>query len=336
MNQNRQNIVDDFRHSIFQVKAGKEFNDLAVKIFHFQFEENPVFHAYVSQLNIDHRSIDNIIDIPFLPIEFFRDHEVICGKPGDCEKVFFSSGTTGSVPGRHFVSDLSIYRQSFIDGFRLFYGDPMDWCILALLPGYLERPDSSLVYMMDHLIDQSRPNGSGFFLENREGLAGILASTGSNRRKVLLLGVTYALLDLAEEYELDMPEVVVMETGGMKGRRREMVRDEVHAILCKAFGVKAIHSEYGMTELLSQAYSKGEGYFRTPPWMKVMIRDINDPFTFLPLGKTGGINVIDLANFNSCCFVETMDLGRCNPDGTFEVLGRFDSSDTRGCNLMVG
>ena len=274
-----------------------------------------------------------VSDIPFLPIEFFKTHQI---KTGDFEheETFLSSGTTGANHSKHLVKDLSLYEDSYINAFKQFYGNIEDYCVLGLLPSYLERKGSSLIYMVDDLIRRSNHNESGFFLDNQAELIEILKKNVENNQKTILFGVSFALLDLAESYQIDLSDVIIMETGGMKGRRKELTRTELHAIYKNSFGVANIHSEYGMTELLSQAYSKGNGLFKTPRWMKVLIRDINDPFSYLQVNKTGGINVIDLANINSCSFIATQDLGKYSAEG-FEVLGRFDNSDLRGCNLLI-
>ncbi|MGB7393621.1 MAG: acyl transferase, partial [Pricia sp.] len=251
------------------------------------------------------------------------------------EVVFTSSGTTGSLTSRHYVKDIGVYEKSFRKAFFHFYGSISEYCVLALLPSYLEREGSSLIYMVDDLIQKSGHPESGFYLNDLKGLKNQLVQLEASGTKTLLIGVSFALLDLAETYPLKLQNTIIMETGGMKGRRRELIRDELHHILKSAFGVDRIHSEYGMTELLSQAYSKGNGHFETPPWMKILIRDTEDPLTYQPIGKTGGINVIDLANRNSCAFIATQDLGKMHPNGSFEILGRFDHSDVRGCNLMV-
>jgi hypothetical protein len=279
-------------------------------------------------------SIKELKDIPFLPVEFFKNKDIISG-PMAPEIVFTSSGTTGMAQSRHPVSDISIYEKSFRRTFELFYGDIEKNTILALLPSYSEREGSSLIYMVDDLIERSRNPSSGYFLYNHNDLYKTLSDLNEKKAPTILIGVTYALLDFAEKYKLDFPELIVMETGGMKGRRGELIREELHEILRKGFGVSAIHSEYGMTELLSQAYSFGNGIFSCPPWMRVLIRDTNDPLTILEDNKTGGINIIDLANINSCSFIATQDLGKRFSDGSFEVLGRFDNSDIRGCNLLV-
>ena len=325
--------VNDIKNRIFTISSEREFNEISLEIFRYQYDNVEIYREYVNSLNIDIQSIKKYDRIPFLPIEFFKTYKVMA-KGFTEEKVFLSSGITGSSQSRHFVADLSLYENSFVKGFELFYGSPDKYTILALLPSYLEREGSSLVYMAEKLIKLSNNPKSGFYLKNYDDIAVLLRKTEIS--KVFLLGVTYALLDLAEKYDLNLGDAVVMETGGMKGRRKEMVREELHSILEKGFEIDKVHSEYGMTELLSQAYSKGDGIFKTPPWMRVLIRDTNDPLSLIGNGKTGGINLIDLANLFSCSFIATQDLGKKYNDDTFEVLGRFDSSDIRGCNLLVG
>ena len=320
--------------NIFSIKSETDFNERALEIFHFQYRKNVVYRKFVKGLGVDIAAIKDFREIPFLPIEFFKKHKVVSGN-FEPEAVFQSSGTTGMVTSHHFVKDTGLYEQSLTLGFELFFGKPDEYVFLALLPSYLERTGSSLVYMANLLIRLSKNENSGFYLHNYNKLAIILAKLKKERKKVILLGVTYALLDLAEQFPMNFPELILMETGGMKGKRREMVREELHAILCTGFGVKNIYSEYGMTELLSQAYSKGRGIFATPPWMKVLIRDINDPLSLVREGKSGGINVIDLTNIHSCSFIATQDLGKLHTASDFEVLGRFDNSDVRGCNLLV-
>ena len=319
---------------IFNIKSEMDFTTLALEIFHFQYHKNEVYHKFVEGLGVDTGTIKNYQEIPFLPIEFFKTHKVVCGD-FEPETVFQSSGTTGMATSKHFVKDIRIYEQSLVRGFELFFGKPDEHIFLALLPSYLERAGSSLVHMADRLIQLSKDENSGFYLHDYDKLAAILAKLKKQQKKVVLLGVTYALLDLAEQFPMDFPQLILMETGGMKGKRREMVREELHSLLRTAFGVKNIYSEYGMTELLSQAYSKGRGIFSVPPWMKVLIRDVNDPLSLLPKGKSGGINVIDLTNIHSCSFIATQDLGKLHTASDFEVLGRFDNSDIRGCNLMI-
>jgi phenylacetate-coenzyme A ligase PaaK-like adenylate-forming protein len=319
------------RKAIFSIQTEQEFNVLCLEIFRFQSQRNTIYKAYLEALGVDGKKIDHVLDIPFLPIEFFRDHLVYTSQEQP-EITFNSSGTTGMQSSRHAVADVSLYEQSFNLAFQQFYGDPSAYRFLALLPSYLERTGSSLIYMAQKLIEKSSFPESGFYLEHSGELIHYLQQSS---KKTILLGVSFALLDLAELEMVDNPELVVMETGGMKGRRKELVRAELHTILKRGFGVERIHSEYGMTEMLSQAYSMGEGRFRTPPWAKIMVRDTNDPLSRLDHHQTGGINVIDLANLYSCSFIATQDLGRTHPDDSFEVLGRFDTSDIRGCNLLV-
>ncbi len=328
------NEADEIRQQVFRSHSPGSFEELAVRIFRFQFETVAVYRQFATRLGRVPEKVHRLSDIPFLPITFFRDHEIISGGKGPAGLVFSSSGTTGSVPGLHFVREPGLYEESFHRGFSHFYGDPGNYRFLVLLPGYLERQGSSLVYMMEKLVGETSGNGSGFFLHNFEELAARLRNPAAGITDVLF-GASYALLDFAERYPLKLEKAMVMETGGMKGRRREMIREELHDLLTKAFGVEVIHSEYGMTELLSQAYSNGNGLFNCPPWMKVLARDPNDPLELLPSGKSGGLNVIDLANLHSCSFIATQDLCKVHPGGSFEVLGRFDDSDIRGCNLMV-
>ncbi|HER08461.1 MAG TPA: acyl transferase [Bacteroides sp.] len=334
--------------AIFQIDTEQTFRSAALEVFRFQSAHNPVYREYLARLGVDARGIGKIEDIPFLPVEFFRTRRVICSNT-DPEIIFESSGTTMSAPSRHYVSDASLYRRSITEGFRTFYGAADRYCILALLPSYLERGGSSLVFMMDHLIRLSGHPDSGFYLDQLDDLAAVLRKRAADGHPTLLLGVSFALLDLAEKYPLTLGDpIIVMETGGMKGQRKELVRSELHSLLTVAFGTGSIHSEYGMTELLSQAYSQGGGLFRSPSWMKVLVRDPNDPLTILePVGEkdpgpgtamasaSGGLNMIDLANLHSCAFIATGDLGRVYRDGSFEVTGRFDHADVRGCNLLV-
>lgn len=321
--------------NIFNIKSEPDFNVVALELFRFQYARNDVYHRFVDALGVDASAVKNYRRIPFLPIEFFKTHKVVCGD-FEPEAVFLSSGTTGTTTSRHFVKSIRLYEQSLLRGFELFFGKPEEYVFLALLPSYLERSGSSLIYMADLFIRFSDDENSGFYLHDYDKLAAVLTKLKKQQKKVILLGVTYALLDLAEQFPLDLPGLILMETGGMKGKRHEMVREELHAILQSAFGVENVFSEYGMTELLSQAYSKSRGIFSTPPWMKVLIRDINDPLSLLPEGKSGGINVIDLSNVHSCSFIATQDLGRLHTPSDFEMLGRFDNSDVRGCNLLVG
>ncbi len=320
---------------IFQITDRKTFCETTLKVFYDQYEHNPVYRDYLNGLGFDPTKVKMVEEIPFLPIEFFKTHSVICeGKKA--EVVFESSGTTQQTPSLHHIADPALYNRSFSEGFRRFYGAPESYCILALLPSYLERSGSSLVYMMEHLMQQSGHPDSGFYLDNLADLVGVLHKRNADLHRTLLVGVSYALLDLAEQYPLKLEDhFTLMETGGMKGRRKQLIRSELHMLLQDSFGVETIHSEYGMTELLSQGYSNGNGLFRTPPWMKVLIRDPEDPLTLLPTGQTGGLNIIDLANLHSCSFIATGDLGKVFEDGSFEMLGRYDHSDIRGCNLLI-
>ncbi len=320
--------------SVFKIGTDELFEKKALEIFKYQSKQNPVYREFLKYLKIDPESICQTADIPFLPIQFFKTHRIVSSEHKE-ETVFLSSGTTGMTPSKHFVTDLSIYRKSFLKGFRFFYGNPSDYTVLALLPSYLERTGSSLVYMVNNLIKKSNSKYSGFYLHDFKALREKLLELEKKGQKTILIGVSYALLDLTDQYQFKLKHTIVMETGGMKGHRKEMVKEELHDILKRGFGVNSIHSEYGMTELLSQAYSKGNGIFQTPPWMRVLIRDTEDALTILPHRKTGGINIIDLANVNSCSFIATQDLGKTYPDKSFEVIGRFDNSDIRGCNLMV-
>lgn len=319
---------------IFNIKTEAEFNDMALKVFKFQFENNTVYRSFCDLLYVNPSDVKRIEDIPFLPIQFFKSHKVVSGS-NSTEVIFTSSGTTGSITSKHYVTDLKLYEQSFKQGFANAYGAIENYVVLALLPSYLEREGSSLIYMVEQLIKDSKQPESGFYLHNVSELKDTLVRLDSEGKKVLLIGVSYALLDLVETYSFQLKNTIVMETGGMKGKRKELIKEELHTILKKGFGVDNIHSEYGMTELLSQAYSKGNGVFECPKWMKILTRDTEDALTILPEGKNGGINVIDLANLNSCAFIATQDLGKVHANLHFEIIGRFDNSDIRGCNLMV-
>ena len=320
--------------SLFNIQSEREFYQLALSVFFYQATNNPVYRKYCRLLGIDPREVKIVKDIPFLPIEFFKQHKILTGSD-QWEKVFVSSGTTGIERSKHYIKRLDLYRESFLKTFELFYGLVDNYCILALLPGYLEHKDSSLVFMVNELIKQTGHPDSGFYLYDYDALANKLASLDEQNQRIMLLGVSHALVDMAEKFTFHLKNTIVMETGGMKGRREELTREELHQILRQGFGVDHIHSEYGMAELLSQAYAKKYGQFHTPPWMKILIRDFYDPFTCLETGRSGGINVIDLANLYSCSFIETKDVGRLYEGGSFEVLGRFDHSDIRGCNLMA-
>ncbi|WP_437369547.1 acyl transferase [Maribacter litoralis] len=321
-------------NAIFDIRTADDFLIQALRIFKFQYTNNTVYKAFCSFLTVDPNTVHTLEQIPFLPIEFFKSKNVLSSTDAT-EITFTSSGTTGSETSKHHVTDLSLYEKSYLKAFSHFYGNIEDYCVLALLPSYLERTGSSLIYMADDLIKKSNHPKSGFFLNEYEELYRLLLELQKTDTKILIIGVSFALLEFTEKYQLNLKNAVIMETGGMKGRRKEIVRQELHELLSKGFGVEHIHSEYGMTELLSQAYSKGNGVFDCPAWMKILVRDTEDPLTYLKNGKSGGINVIDLANINSCSFIATQDLGKINHNGTFEIIGRFDNSDIRGCNLMV-
>jgi phenylacetate-coenzyme A ligase PaaK-like adenylate-forming protein len=328
-------MTESLRDRIFNITGEEEFWETTLKVFNYQYENNPVYREFIKVLGRDQSSFSSQSEIPFLPVEFFRNHKIISGGQ-PAEIIFESSGTTGTTPGRHYVADLRLYEKSFLKSFQLFYGEPADYLIIALLPAYSEREGSSLVYMADKLINESHDPLSGFYKENKTGILKVIKEGKARGERIILLGVSFALLDLAESGPADLSGIIVMETGGMKGRRKELTRTELHYILKKNLNLKSVHSEYGMTELMSQAYSKGEGIFYAPPWMKIILRDPQDPLSlFNQPGKTGGINIIDLANLHSCSFLATGDLGKLHEDGGFEVLGRFDSSDIRGCNLMA-
>lgn len=319
---------------VFDIQTEEEFNNLCLEVFKFQYQNCDVYRRFSDSLGIQTETIKHFSQIPFLPVEFFKTHEIVSVPKSNEAIVFTSSTTTSQSPSKHYVNDITVYEESFLNGFELFYGKPNDYCILALLPGYLERSGSSLVYMFDRLIKLSTDAKSGFFLHNYDELIEVIKEQNNNGKKTILIGVTYALLDLSERGIELGDNFIVMETGGMKGKRREMIKEELHAFLKQKLGITTIHSEYGMTELLSQAYSKGDGIFECPPWMKILIRDTEDPLSLVGENKTGGINVIDLANWQSCSFIATKDLGRLSGN-KFEVMGRFDNSDVRGCNLMI-
>ena len=320
---------------IFSIQTDADFVQAALQTFGYQYQHNQVYQRFCTLLGRTPDKVYRLTDIPFLPIEFFKSEAVYCGNERP-STVFTSSGTTGSQTSRHYVKDLTVYQQSFRQGFADFYGNIEEYTVLALLPSYLERTGSSLITMVADLIERSGSADSGFYLNEYDLLAEKLTVLDCSGRKVLLIGVSFALLDLVETHRFQLKNTIVMETGGMKGRRKELIREELHAILCEGFGVEHIHSEYGMTELLSQAYSAGNGLYESVRWLKVLIRDTNDALSYQRPLKTGGINLIDLANIHSCSFIATQDLGRLHPDGKFEVLGRFDNADIRGCNLLIG
>jgi hypothetical protein len=332
---------------IFAISSHKQFEKIALKVFRFQYDNNLVYQQFCDLVKQNKQTVKSVKQIPFLPIQFFKSHEVVSTTDAP-ETIFTSSGTTSPLTpeggtdklhevlrSKHYVTDITLYEQSYQQAFSQFYGNIEDYTILALLPSYLERQGSSLIHMVEDLIQLSKNPDSGFYLNEYDALVEKLMQQEQEGKNVLLIGVTFALLDLIEKQKFHLENTIIMETGGMKGRRKEMIREELHEILTTGFGVKVIHSEYGMTELLSQAYSLGEGIFECPSWMQIHIRDTEDPLTYIANGKTGGINVIDLANINSCSFIATQDLGKKHNNASFEVLGRFDNSDIRGCNLMV-
>ena len=321
-------------NDIFNITSESEFLSAALSVFRHQYANNPVYQEFCNHLKVSPERVTTLKQIPFLPIQFFKE-KTILSTTASPKITFTSSGTTGDLTSKHFVTDVGLYTQSYSYAFEKFYGHPNQFCILALLPSYLEREGSSLIYMVNDFIKKSKHPKSGFFLNDFNTLKTTLADLKEAKTKTLLIGVSFALLDFCEQHQLALENVIIMETGGMKGRRKEMIRPELHTLLKQGFGVETIHSEYGMTELLSQAYSKEAGVFECPPWMKVLVRDTEDALTLEGFNKTGGLNIIDLANLNSCSFIATQDLGKTFSDGTFEILGRFDHSDIRGCNLMA-
>jgi hypothetical protein len=317
---------------IFKISNDKEFEIVAIKVFNYQYKQNSVYRSFCDLLNISPTEVSKSIDIPFLPIKFFKSHKVLSNQ-NKIKKIFKSSGTTNNMLSSHYVTNLNLYERSFYKTFSNFYGDIKEYTILALLPSYIENKNSSLIFMIDKLIEKTNNPNSGFYLNNLIDLKNKLNKLKDE--KVILFGVTYALLDIIEKYNFQLPKTIIIETGGMKGRRKEIIRDDLHKRLNLGFGTDLIHSEYGMTELLSQAYSINGGIFKNPPWMKVHIRDINDPSSINDFNISGGVNIIDLANINSCSFIATEDIGKKIDEQNFEILGRFDNSQIRGCNLLV-
>ena len=322
------------QHKIFKIQNEHQFSEVALAVFQHQFKHNKVYRSFCDLLFIHPSDVSKVEEIPFLPIQFFKSRKVLSSLD-EIQETFTSSGTTGSSTSKHLVTNINLYKESYLKGFAHFYGNIEEYTVLALLPNYLERQGSSLVFMVADLIEKSKKVESGFYLDNIQELANKLLELNRNGQKILLIGVSFALLDLIEMQQFNLKNTIIMETGGMKGRRKELIREELHTILQNGFGVTEIHSEYGMTELLSQGYSRGNGVFETPPWMKILTRDTEDALSINASGKNGGVNVIDLANYNSCSFIATQDLGKVYENETFEVLGRFDNSDIRGCNLMV-
>ena len=318
-----------FSEKIFSISSDAEFAAAALELFRRQAEQSPPYSEYISLLGVNPAEVNRVEDIPFMPIEFFKWRDVYCGE-GEPEKVFTSSNTGGTVASRHMMQSLALYEQAFTRAFEQFYGAAEGWSIYGLLPNYLQRDGSSLVYMVDRLI--ARCGSGGFYLDEYEKL---IADMAADAKPKILLGVSYALWDLAEQYAPKLENTIVMETGGMKGQREELPKSEFHKILTEAFGVEKIHSEYGMAELTSQAYSSGDGVFRAPAWMRVVVRDVNNPLKMLPAGSRGAVSIIDLANISSCAFIATQDVGRTFADGSFMIEGRLSGADIRGCNLLV-
>lgn len=320
--------------NIFEPHSERKFEEIALQSFREQYKHVEVYHKFVKYLGIDKNKVNDINSIPFLPVELFKTHKIY-DKREHPKLIFTSSGTTGIEVSRHYISDPALYKTSFIKSFSRIYGSPENYYILALLPSYLEREGSSLIYMVKELMRISNHEENGFYLRNMKDLTAKIKTLKNSKRKILLIGVSYALLDLAEKFPQDLSNAIIMETGGMKGKRKEITREELHEKLCNAFNAEKIHSEYGMTELLSQAYSFGDGKYFAPPWMKILTKDPHDPMDIMHNEKTGRINIIDLANQHSCSFIATSDIGKVHKDGSFEILGRIDSADLRGCNLMV-
>lgn len=326
----------DLRNKIFEIKEN-EFEAVALAVFQFQYQNNETYRSYCDSIKTDAAQINSLTQIPFLPIQFFKT-KVIASTSFEPKIIFESSGTTGSINSKHYIKELDIYEESFIKSFELFYGNLEEYCILGLLPSYLERNNASLVYMVDHLIKKSNNKNSGFYLNDFQKLADTILSNENNKQKTLLIGVSFALLDFTDAFQFNLQHTIVMETGGMKGRREEISKDALHQILKNKFGLDSIHSEYGMTELLSQSYSLGNNIFNTPPWKKIILRTEDDPFEIKSISDkpiNGAVNIIDLANIYSCSFIATDDLGKLHPDGSFEIIGRLENSDIRGCGLMV-
>lgn len=327
-------FIDEVKDKIFSVSHA-DFESLALEIFLYQAKNNPVYAEYISLLKINPANIKKVEQIPFLPIQLFKSRKIITGNLSQNYTIFESSTTTGAIPSKHYVADIEWYNESCLRIFNQFFGDIKDYHFLALLPNYLERGSSSLVQMVKFFMDKSGSEESGFHIYDHEKmLQQIQKLQKLADRKIFIIGVSFALLDFAEKYPVDLSDCIVMETGGMKGRRKELIRSELHDILTKAFYSKGIYSEYGMTELLSQAYAKEKGIFESPNWMKILIRDATDPFSFVENGQSGGVNIIDMANINSCCFIQTQDVGIKYTNERFEILGRLDNADIRGCSLM--
>lgn len=317
----------------FAINDAITFQKFALSAFHFQYNTNLVYRSFCENMKVDETNVKTIIDIPFLPIELFKQHKIISGDT-NAEKIFKSSGTTGNVQSKHYVLNENIYQLTLLEGFKRVFGDPSKYSFLALLPGYMERPDSSLIYMVNELMQKSMMKHNYFYKEPSQELIDAIHYNQQNEISTILFGVSFSLLVFAEKNPISLENIILVETGGMKGQAEEKTRGELHSILKNQFNLKSVCSEYGMTELLSQAYSTGGEEFHLPPWMQIYIREANDPKTYVEQNKVGGINIIDLANIQSCCFISTQDLGKKTSPNTFEVLGRFDNADIRGCNLL--
>ncbi len=318
---------------LFSIDDPEIFLDLSLAAFRHQYQFNRVYKAFCNGLGIEETSVKTLYDIPFLPIELFKEHEVVTGE-GTIQKKFKSSGTTDGHQSVHFLLDEEWYRKTLLEGFTRVFGDPSLYSFIALLPGYVERPDSSLIYMVNELMKKSNQRKHDFFSEPGNDFIKAIELNQQNNIATILFGVSFSLLEFANKHPISLQGIKLIETGGMKGRMEEITRDQLHTILKTQLQLNEIYSEYGMTELLSQAYSTQQGEFTSPPWMHVLIRETNDPRSYQDLNKTGGMNIIDLANIHSCCFIATGDLGKKTNPNTFEVLGRFDNADIRGCNLL--
>src|SRR5687767_4718351 len=318
---------------VFSLSDPEGFNRLALKAFHFQYQHNLVYHRFCDFMKVDPLTIQSVDKIPFLPIELFKNHKVVCGNEKS-QIVFRSSGTTGSIRSEHYMMDIDWYNKTLLQGFKLFFGDPSRYAFAALLPGYIERPDSSLIHMVNQLMQRGKNSSNSFFKEPGEEFTQMIRFNQQAGITTILFGVSFSLLEFANQNPIDLKDVILIETGGMKGHGQELTKGELHSILKQKFHLPQVCSEYGMTELMSQAYCLNNEMFETPPWMQILIREANDPKTFLDEGRGGGMNIIDLANIYSCCFIATADLGKKTSPNTFEVLGRFDNADIRGCNLL--
>lgn len=324
----------NFRKKIYSIKNDDCFNELALELFHYQISENPIYKEFSEYIKVDKNKVLSINQIPFLPVQFFKSHRIATRK-NSSDYCFTSSATTGLTQARHFINDLSLYEDSFNYCFRNFFGNPSDYCIIGLLPSYLERKGSSLIYMVENLISQSKNEHSGYYLYNHDELTEKLNILKNIGQKTILFGVTFALTDYAKNNKIDFENLTIIETGGMKGRQKEITREELHEILKSSFKSSKIVSEYGMTELLSQAYTNKNGRFEFPHHARVLIRELNDPLSLQEFGYQGGVNIIDLANIESCAFIATQDIGKLYKDNSFEILGRFDNADVRGCSLLL-